>query len=131
MRFNHQTPFTLFLIISVLAWASHCILIDAYGSAENTNSKSSPCHSTEKKEGHHKKCQDTGCCQPAIKTSGQSLAHLDQFTSYSPFILTNVGTVFENTTDFSFVVPQHTTGPPKVFSSLVSSLSSAPQAPPL
>ena len=130
MKCNRRTSITLFLVIVMMAWANHCILNDAYAATKSPG-HSAPCHeSGDKKEGHHKKCEKTGCCQPALKASPSSLSQINFDNVIIPFALNNFVITFETAAFVTFVVPQHTNGPPGSRILAIDSLSSAPQAPP-
>lgn len=123
---------SFFLVIALMGWANHCILHDAFASEKETTSKSSPCHSENKKqESHHNKCRDTGCCQPAL-SKGKLLLDIGFHTTF-PVIFVSF---FKNLTiDIDDFKPNskvfHETGPPKFEAWLIKSLTLTPQAPPL
>jgi hypothetical protein len=122
----------VFLVLILGVWANHCIIGDLYAASRKESQKQdSPCHHDDKggSKSHHTKCQGEGCCQPAISPSGDFLAKVAVEFPAMPMIVNSSVPLVHHSYVTPRLVPE-ATGPPLLANSLISSLTSAPNAPP-
>ncbi len=127
----------LMLVLALGVWNNHCILSDALAAGLPKSTSNSHCHNekddhhNEKGTNHHSKCNDSGCCQPALQSADASSFSNQVVLYYTP-VLSNlfVIQIYSNLeiNPLSFF---EGTGPPGKQQTLISSLTSAPNAPPI
>ncbi len=119
-----------FLILSLMIWANHCILSDAFAAVREVSSNQAPCHGQSKDRSHHTKCEENSCCQPLLKSDVSAKVSLEINLINNFFKDENTFFVREYCNFSNLNLIKSTTCPPKYSDRFIKSLSSAPQAPP-
>jgi len=136
--FSSKTFSLLFSFFWLIA-ANHCVLGDLLAENSSTGQKTqshSGCHhdeqSGDKQSGnHHSKCQDKGCCGPAIIKGDSSHLALAKSVSFQPLLLPVSNFTYSVFTTHLETVAFHCLSPPGQDRLLISSLTQAPNAPPI
>ena len=127
----------LAVALSWLVFANHCIVGD---SLARLSPRAYHCHDEGDSDGHqhnqessnhHSKCKGGGCCQPALESS---TSFLSQDASNVPILTVTLNQYIielHSPTSIEYLSLFEGMGPPDTPKILVSSLYSAPNAPPL
>ena len=130
-----QSLSKLLMLVLWIFSTNHCILADTLAEPSAT-----PCHGQSSDQdpksapkGHHSKCQDKGCCNPALINSGGETFNADSKIGALPDLLAKPETLWLNF-EYEFSLTSQAERPPPsepfIFRpSLLISLAS-PNAPP-
>lgn len=135
MRHGIKAITHLAIVIAWFVFANHCILADAFAAPQKSGHQHSHCHGEDgtkgKTQGHHSKCKDNGCCQPALQASFNSGSLSLAPVQYAPVL-----SFHDLTVSISHISNEvlgstfEATGPPARSEIHLLGLSLAPNAPP-